>query len=965
MIDKKKLCLITAMLITSLSLAQDIDPDKIILTTPKFDPAGKQLGGPVTFKCDEFELRFSAKAKSVSLKRLSDGKELVFQGKVSPGFYLDSFKGQIHFDTLSKREDGSYVIMTPNKTQRLIFTVQNKGKYLVFRIKEMHGIPTTNNLVLYFRIICPHNIVRTFNLDYMTEEGGSFPVVWRWIWRRGPGIPRGGFALYLKDSDEDEDDKLIKIWVNEKLPHPTIKEEWTEKTARAWMKKWIETFSDTSVLWYPFPENEKELYEIIPYLEMAGIKEVHLAPWTWHDNTHHCRVNAKFFTGGKEGLRKYAETMAKHGMRVSLHYNFCEIRFNDPLFVGTKPRKDLAGWGRGTLLKDAGAGGKTLHFRPDPTTQLPYKLEPIYHECLPPALVFNNDFHFVHVGDEIIKVGHFQNTETPVWTLTGCERGYGSTEPAAHKANAGVKGLVAMYKFALLPDTDSELFDIMTSELADLNNYCHISHVEYDGVNPCVWAMGEFAYRKWLGEAYAKFDHPMTFMSGYGEARKWGHFEYRFNSVKKLRGEILAPRGDMGARIRTWHISRPASTVDEAHFRMSQLAAFGNNSFPLMLAVHYPSEWKKYGKFAEMCKLVKNWKSASRNMTDEQRQRIRDTLHKPKHRGYQSDIVWRLRDEGDAYRIYKGKNPLTRRSGDVRRGCQGSEAGFVEPGQYIKPGQALELENPFKAQPPKFMIRVMSARNYESAENIVLQPAFKDIENPSEAKVTGDDRSLTIQRRNPSGETLDRKDQGSVMPVWHRKVKMHEHRGIGMWVTGDGSGSLLVLRLPHIRDYVVKLDFKGRKYCEIPNGEVFWAGSDWGGPTRCAATRYNYNPNWFKMDFGSIPPRKNAKVTVDGLKALKDFPSALVDPLIRVGNGTLTIKGTVKTDEIVKYEGGKTVTLYDRNWNRISDLPATAENYVMPTGYHKVSVSGNHNGPPPWMFVRFITEDNDPIVVRK
>ncbi|MHC4253814.1 MAG: hypothetical protein ACYS9X_32270, partial [Planctomycetota bacterium] len=473
---------------------------------------------------------------------------------------------------------------------------------------------------------------------------------------------------------------------------------------------------------------------------------------------------------GREGLRRYSDEMARHGMRVTLHYNFCEIRFDDPVFVGTKPDEGLASWGSGTLLKGVDAEEKTLYLRPTPDTQLPYAINPIYRECLPPALVFNNDFHYVRIGDEIVKVGRFENTEADVWILRGCERGLGSTLAAAHPARAAVKGLVVMYNFSFLPGTDSQLFMTMTSELAELFNDCRISHVEYDGLNPCVWAMGEFAYRKWLGEAYAKFDHPMTYMTGYGEARRWGHFEYRMNAVKKLRGFQLGPRGDIGARIRTWHVSRPSSTVDEAQFRMSQPAAFGNPSFPLFMSVHYPSEWRKHGNFEAICRLVKSWKTASRRMTDEQRKRIRETLHKPMQRGFQSDIVWRLRDEGDAYRIYRSKNPLTRRSGDVRWGCQGGEAGYVEPGQYVKAGQELELENPFHAQPPRFVIRVMSAMDYDDPGNIRLQPAFADVGNPSEAKVTGDDARLTIERRNPRGKELDRKSQDSVMPVWHRKA---------------------------------------------------------------------------------------------------------------------------------------------------------------------------------------------------
>ena len=126
----KKLCVVAAiaMLSSAIAIGQEIDVDKIILTAPKFDPAGQPLGGPVTFRCDEFELRFSAKAKPVSLRRLSDGEELIHQGNVSEGFYLNSFKGRIPFESLSKQKEGSYVAMTPNKTQRVNLTVENRGK---------------------------------------------------------------------------------------------------------------------------------------------------------------------------------------------------------------------------------------------------------------------------------------------------------------------------------------------------------------------------------------------------------------------------------------------------------------------------------------------------------------------------------------------------------------------------------------------------------------------------------------------------------------------------------------------------------------------------------------------------------------------------------------------------------------------------------------------------------------------
>ena len=45
--------------------------------------------------------------------------------------------------------------------------------------------------------------------------------------------------------------------------------------------------------------------------------------------------------------------------------------------------------------------------------------------------------------------------------------------------------------------------------------------------------------------------------------------------------------------------------------------------------------------------------------------------------------------------------------------------------------------------------------------------------------------------------------------------------------SGDNSGALLLVQLGN-RDYVVTIDFVGRRYVEIPNGEVSWATGAWG-----------------------------------------------------------------------------------------------------------------------------------------
>jgi hypothetical protein len=955
------------ILICALSLvhavrADDEDPaadipdlDKIVLTTPDFPAAGQRMDGPVEFCTKSFVLRMSAEGKPVSIKTVESGEELLDSSIESEGFYLECRSGKIHFAKLSRRADGKFVVLTRNETQRVIFSVAEKGEYLTFKIEELYGIPSRNNFTLHFGLH-GHGRIRYIPLDYMTSTGNDFPVNWRWIWRRG-SFPLGSFALYHKTSDEQEDDMLFRVWVDEELPHPKIDGEWTLERARRWVREWIEVSSDGSLLWYPFPQNEEELYELIPLVEKAGLREVHLMPWTWVDGRHHCWVSDKVFKDGRQGLKKFSEFLKARGMRLTLHYNFCEIRFNDPVFVGTKPDDGLAGWGTGKLVGNVGESDTQLVFRPDPGVELPFIMDPWHYDVLPPALGSGTPFNFVQIDNEIIRVGEFLNTNTDTWVLRDCERGLGSTESADHTGGARMKGLAAMFGQFFIPQTDHELFDIMTSEMADLMNECGISHVEYDGVNPAVWAANECAYQKWLSESYAKIDHPTTFGSGYGAAGPpFGHFEYRLNAVKKLKLGGLAPRGDMGARIRTHHVSRPASTLDEAHYRMSQLAARGIGSFPLFFAVHYPSQWREHGLLDPICDVIGNWKAASKQMTDGQRARILKTLHEPITRGYQSDTIWRLRKDQGAYRITPSKNPLTRRKGDVFWGCQGAEAGYVMPCQYIKPGDVLELENPYDAQPPQFVIQVMSATDYLSSGNIELQPAAGELQNPSEMKVTADAGGLVLTAENRLGEDDSNKDQNSLMPMWKREVDMSAHRPVGMWVTGDGSGSVLVLRLPHVRDYAVTIDFDDRRYVEIPNGEVFWADANWGGPLKCDATAWNYHPDWLKIGFGKIPARTAAKVAVAGLKALRELPSRLVNPVIGVNDGELRVRGVVETDQYLAYDGGDVAVVYDKNWNEIRELDVDNKGYVMPRGYHRLSVSTKQPEPLPWMAVRFITE---------
>jgi hypothetical protein len=928
--------------------------DKVLLTAPGFDPAGQPVRRPITFKTRRFSLRFDARGVPVSLKRLSDGKELMAQGKASMGFYLKGYDDNITLlRNLSKRPDGNYVVSNETNSQRVIFAVEEKDLYLTIRLKEFYGIPKSVHLELLLGMRVPHHTVNRVALDYMTRDYGAAMGYWPWLWYRGKDVPKGGIAIYLKEDDDDEDDIFLHIWANEGLPHPKIPGKWDYNRAKKWVKDWSEKWSDISDAGIQFPESVQDFYDVIPLLKKAGTKLYHVYGRSYTDYRHHCWVNERFFKGGKEGFRKMARRMNKEGIGISIHYNFCRIPYDDPVFIGKKPRRDLQSWGDGRLMKAIDKDDTTILFKPARGVELPYNSTGKGGSSPnPPAVSRNHHWYMIRIGNEIVKVGKFLNTEAEVWILKDCQRGVGSTDPAAHSSNEEMIGLITMYR-SFLPGLGTKLYDEMVTELADFANYCLIDRITYDGLNPCNFANSNFSYRKWTADTYSQLDHPVVFVSGFGAERYYGHFEYRLNSVKKRTKRIM----DLGTRIRTWHISRAASTLDEAHMRMMQAAALNLNSFQFSWAIHYPSRnWKDHGMVDAIAETVGMWKRISSNMTQKQRDRIKADMQPPRVRGYSSDIVWKARAEGGAFKLYPTKNPLTRKKGDVRWGCVGGESGYVTPGQYVRTGDVLELNNPYKQQAPRFSIRFITAMDYQSDRNIELSPDPDKFENPIDAAISGTAKALTITQENRGDQPYSTKDQDVLMPMWRTagKIKLHNHRGMGMWVTGDGSNSLLLPRLPRHRDYVVKLNFKGRRYIEIPNGEAYWVDSNWGGPGNSQSGAFNYATDWFKLGFGEIPRNSKATVKVEGLKALAETEVTIKNPVIHIGGGTMTIQGEVKSHQQLRYTGGKTVGLYDRNWKKIRNVSVVLNNYVMDTGYQKVQLTAD--GPKVWAFVRFSTE---------
>lgn len=223
-------------------------------------------------------------------------------------------------------------------------------------------------------------------------------------------------------------------------------------------------------------------------------------------------------------------------------------------------------------------------------------------------------------------------------------------------------------------------------------------------------------------------------------------------------------------------------------------------------------------------------------------------------------------------------------------------------------------------------------------------------------KVAADGRH--IWNRNPLDQPAVNEDN---LPGWGRRLKMTRRRGVGTWVTGDSSGAILTFQIPG-GDYVVPLTFTGRRSIEIPKAQAAWANGHWGW--RMGGKRSYYeNVNWLKLGFGLIPPRTNARVSVEGLTALSEIATELRNPVLFAGNTKWKLKGTHASGQYLSWKGGMTAAVCDANVNRIAELSVAAEGSLAPTGEFDCHISADEGPPPPWIEMQLTTRDA-PLIVR-
>jgi len=985
---KRSRLLLTAGLFLLLAGKSPV-PTKITASdTGKCGPGAQTImGGNVT-------LSLSADAKPVSYT-IGKGTNLLRPKDPGPGFYLTTGTGAtektIPFIS-SESQDGRLILTAEDKT-RVTLAVNAGDRFISFRLKKIEDVPKgtepTLNFMMNFHGVFPE----TVPLDYMCLPGGRFETVrsytkatWPYLWQRGDTDPLGGFAIFVPKNDEEHNEALLRIWTEENLPHPKIEGEWTYERAKEWGVEWNKNIEDTTHLVIS-AEKPEDLDPLIEYAKKLKVSRVYMHGDTWRgmywprdqDALH---VNTKVFPRGEEDLKVFIDKLKAHGIGTMMHTLCYGIPAEGSKYLGKGKKTDrrLAKWCKGKLEQSISPTDTTILFRPDSPTKSSFPSK------------WTTD---VLIGDEIIQCA-FTDTDKPVWTLKDCKRG---AEPAVHEANSEVIGLIKAYGQNYFPDSRTDLPEITGRDYAEFFNRLGVVHHEFDG-RECHDDF-PWGFNKWAMSVYQNTRRPITSNTSSGSVNPWD-LMYRFkkNGSEKNRNKGSNHGCGFGnVALDLDRDNRLATSPIENHFTMAQAAAHDTPGFvfgkPEPMFGIFPHVIQEHGLKEWIAEQFKVWRELTPKLTPELRKQIAGTYSK--NLGFNHNdakILYEARRAGGGYEL-QPFTVMTRGEVDAPWTTL-QEYNILMPRQYVAPGMRVKLDNPFERQAPQFIIRVMNGytgsaadtqgaapskemsqdmKEYLAAAGVQvdssapprpaapsapgadpyrLQPKAAQIENPGKHVFADVGEALSITLDNTNKEPVF---QQSGLPSRRFKGNTQNARGLALTVTGDGSGALLVIQIGTANDYVIPIDFTGRKDIVIPVSEASHALSAWGMRPGTKGARHGIFQGYY-IGYGRVPANTRANVLIENLRMLGEKPSSIKNPVIHAGAGTLALQGEVNSDHYLWYQGGNKAGVYDKNWNLQAELPVVATNYEVDKGFSEYWIEGECAAPPPWFNVQFITKGN-------
>ncbi|OGV68874.1 MAG: hypothetical protein A3K19_06670 [Lentisphaerae bacterium RIFOXYB12_FULL_65_16] len=653
----------------------------------------------------------------------------------------------------------------------------------------------------------------------------------------------------------------------------------------------------------------------------------------------------QMYPSGRKSVKAVIDKLHQAGILAGLHTMSFSID-KRCAWVTPKPDPRLAKERTYTLSRAIGADDTALGLV-EPTTELPKYIGYLVRRSMT-----------LQIDDELIEYSTV--TDGARRGVSGCKRGACGTQRTAHAKGAKVHHLKECWG-CFLPDGDSTLFTEVANRISTCINECGFDFTYLDGLDGAHVIGGEenrWHYgTKFAFEVYRKFKRPtMMEMATFhhhlwfvrSRMQAWDHAvraHKTFIDIHCLSNEgcrrIFMPRHLGWSRVLAWLDNEHDVTFDD-DVEYMWCKGLGTDA-GYSLQVVSPDMYAKEPWLHQVTPIVKTY----------------ETLRQQKY--FPESVKQKLREPGAEFTLVRAPD---------------GEWQF-QPMQYARHKventdgrtNVWRTHNKFDRQPLMLRIQaLMSAGPYAAPDNVVLadfrkrdefndRSATETILNsgklyafpaaapgltaeirPSKAQVKAGGVSGCWTAANADvGELIGSSAPDDGYSLWDHAERVHrpqkaawvrigkrfpqpldlsQHRGLGVWVYGDGQGELMNFQSASLAhhdtemDHYVKVDFKGWRYFELiePDAERF---EEYSWPyARCLYQIYRCGTAFQKMVglnlwYNNVPAGGKVKCYLSPVKALPLVKNKLVRPAVTVNGRTLVFP--------VEIESGSYLEFYSRD----------------------------------------------------